>query len=270
MDPKTTLQENLELIRALATRQCFKYHLSREEVEDFTQEVIAKLLRDDYAILGQYHERCKLPTYLAMVISTALRDHVNHLWGKWRSSAAAKALGQDAVALERLVVRDHWSFDEACQILRNDPKIHLDEAALAELAEKLPLHRQRWGRNRLDSGCDAAGRAAAGMSAPGHPLATVPESAEETLLRLERAPRLHKAVTALRQALTTLPAEDQLILKLKIESDFTVAQIARALALDQKPLYTRLPKILGRLRQELERRGIDPEDIRDILRDASS
>jgi RNA polymerase sigma factor (sigma-70 family) len=269
MDPKTTLQENLGVIRALAARQCFRYHLSREEVEDFTQEVFAKLLRDDGAILRQYQERCK-PAYLAMVISTTLRDHVNHLWGKWRSSAAAEALGQDAVALERLVVRDHWSFEEACQILRNDPKVQLDEAALAELAEKLPLHRQRWGRNRLNSGGDAAGRAAAGMSAPGHPLATVPESAEETVLRLERAPRLHRALVALREALTTLPAEDQLILKLKIESDFTVAQIARALAVDQKPLYTRLPKILGRLRQELERRGIDPEDIRDILRDASA
>jgi RNA polymerase sigma factor (sigma-70 family) len=270
MDPGKTFLECQPLIRKLAARQCAHYALSREDVEDFTQEVQLKLCADDYAVLRQFQERSTLATFLGVVISSKLHDYVDHLWGKWRPSAAAQEMGPVGVEMERLLVRDHLSFHEACQRLLTDQRIGKSEAELAGMAARLPQARLHWGRNRLDSGGDAAGHAAAERSAPANPLGGPAESAEGSVLRQERQPRRRQALTALAAAIQSLPAEDRLLLRLRFQSGLTVAEVARSLRREQKPLYPRLERILKRLRHHLQRCGIDAADIRDILRDADS
>ena len=51
---------------------------------------------------------------------------------------------------------------------------------------------------------------------------------------------------------------DRLILRLRFQDGLAVADIARALHLDQKPLYRRFEELLRRLRAALEAAGIDP------------
>lgn len=269
MDLEQTFLRCVPVIAKLAASRCRRYGFSHEEVEDFTQEVYKKVWSHDCAVLRQWEGRGSMATYLAMVVSKALMDHVDHLWGKWRPSAAACDLGFAAIELERLLFRDKRTFDEACHILRIDKKIQMSDSELAALAAKL-RPRPHWGRRRQDSGGDAAGRAAAVMSAPADPLASPPESAEDRLLRMERASRREKALAALETAMAALPKEDQAILRLRIWQEMKIVDIARRLRQEPKPLYARLAGILNRLCQELERLGIAAADIREILCDADS
>jgi len=74
-----------------------------------------------------------------------------------------------------------------------------------------------------------------------------------------------KRLTAkLFRALATLPAEDQLLVRMRTE--FKVADIARLRKMDQKSLYRRLDKIYVRLEKELERLGAGRQDVEHLLR----
>ena len=61
----------------------------------------------------------------------------------------------------------------------------------------------------------------------------------------------------------TLDGEDRIIVLLRTER--SVAEIARQLHLEQKPLYRRLDKILAKLRAAMESAGIRSSDVADML-----
>ncbi len=62
-----------------------------------------------------------------------------------------------------------------------------------------------------------------------------------------------------------LPDEDQLILRLRFDSEMTVAQIARALNLDQQVLYRRLYGKFTMLRKRLEAAGVSADDVTSLI-----
>lgn len=69
----------------------------------------------------------------------------------------------------------------------------------------------------------------------------------------------------LRASLAELPAEDQLILRMRFWDDSSVADIALMLRLEQKPFCRRLESIESRLRTTLTARGLVRERARDLL-----
>ena len=74
------------------------------------------------------------------------------------------------------------------------------------------------------------------------------------------------AVTAaLKRAIEGLTAEDAVIVRMRMWQAMSVADIARALHLPQKPLYRRVDRIYAELRRTLEAGGIDLQDVRDLL-----
>ncbi len=75
-----------------------------------------------------------------------------------------------------------------------------------------------------------------------------------------------KTQRALEKLRSTLAAEDRIILNMFYKDGFKVAQIARALHLDQKSLYRRIDKILRNLRNGFEDEGIRAEDVRELFR----
>jgi RNA polymerase sigma factor (sigma-70 family) len=259
--------ENLATIEKAAAHACRNYRLCREEVEDFTQEVKTKICVDDYAVIRKWQGRSSLPTYLVTVVQRALQDYANHLWGKWRPSAEARRLGPLAVDLERLLVRDHYSFGEACQVLRTDHGVKETEGQLAALAAQLPPRSSR----RLDSagGADGGTMGAAGdlgrrASEPRRlGFMAAAETADELVWSHERARRRQLALNALAAALNDLPAEDRLIAKLR--AGFSIVEIARLLERDQKRLYKRMERILKELRRSMERAGVSAGDVAEIL-----
>jgi RNA polymerase sigma factor (sigma-70 family) len=254
MTPKDLFLAHLPHIDKVVTHLCRRHHFRKEECEDFRGRVHLKFIDDDYATLRKFQERSSLKTYLTTVVSNEMKDYQNHLWGKWRPSAEAERLGPTATLLERLLVRDGYSFDEAVQEMRINRKVEMTWKDLANIAARLPSRspRQIEGEEGLRD-----------VPAPD-------EQADDRVVGEERAAARRKVWKALSEALKILSAEDRLILKMKM-TGFTVKQISIKLRSDQeqfqKQLYRRIEKLLRDLRRELERLGIRKEDIDDLFDD---
>ena len=240
MDAHAPYREHQEILEAALTRTCRRFRLSPTDAEDFASEFRLRLVREDYAILKRFEGRSSLHTYLIVVVTRAFHDWRNARWGKWRPSAEATRLGVLAQRLERLIVRDRHTIDEAEEILRTNLGMPISRASLDELVARFPT---RHGRRFVTE-----------QALEHRPTAEAPPDA--MLERDEAADAARHAARALSQALSQLPAEDQLILRMRFENCVAVADIARALQLEQKPLYKRIDRLLIDLRRSLERAGL--------------
>lgn len=254
MTPEDTFLAHLPHIDKVVAHLCRRHHFRKEECEDFRGRVRLKFIDDDYANIRKFKERSSLKTYLTTVVSNEMKDYQNHLWGKWRPSADAERLGPTATLLERLLVRDGYTFDEAVQEMQINRKVEMTWRDLEKIAARLPSRypRQMEGEGGLRD-----------VPAPD-------EQADGRIADEERATARRKVWKALAEALKILSAEDRLILKMKM-TGFTVKQISRKLRADQeqlqKQLYRRIEKLLTSLRKELERLGIRKEDVDDLFED---
>ena len=229
------------LIRRVISFTCRRRHLRAEEAEEFASTVLVKLVEDDYAIFRKFQGQSSLPTYLTTVIQRLCLDFLRANRGRPRASAEARRLGAVAIQLERLLYWDGFGFVEACRILRENHGVDASWQELEEMAGRLPsraIGRHHEGGERTEQ------------------LVGAVERPDEALSDRERAEEEERGVAALEEALATLDAEDRLILKMRFEDGFTIADVARALGLPQKPLYRRVNGLLRKLRKELEARGL--------------
>jgi RNA polymerase sigma factor (sigma-70 family) len=238
--------ENLPLIKEIVGHCCRKAHFLPQEAEDFQGHVDLKLFEDDYAVFRKYRGRSSIKTYLATVITNLARDYQDKIWGKWRPSAEAERLGPVAVRLERLLVRDQLSFNEACKILRGEG-VTLSVLELADLRAKLPPRSLR--RFVTDDKLE---------SEPSRDLRP-----DEQLEDKEREAVKRRVYAALLRAVKTLSQEDQILVRMWTE--FKVSEIAKILGMEQKSLYRRLTKVFAELKKALSREGIRRKDIEDLL-----
>jgi len=241
--------DNLKLVERVVAWACRTHYCRGEEAEEFAAQVKVKLVDDDYAVLRKYSGKSTLKTYLSAVVLNYFHDHRNHLWGKWRPSAEAVRLGEVAIKLEELVWRDGRSFDEACETLRTNFKVDIPQAELERIFARLPQKPQR----RLVSEDELSERQA---------LEARPEA--RILEQQQRANR-RRVATALEEALASLPDDDLLVIRLCILKGMKIADVARSLGLDEKALYRRKDRILARLRQALEERGVTWPEVADLL-----
>src|SRR5207237_957573 len=135
-------------------------------------------------------------------------------------------LGDLAVAFEQLLNRDGRSIDEALPILRGRYPEATREG-LEQIAARLPERRARRHMVELSE--------AEGMATD--------DSTDENMLAAERQATAERLSCAMREAIAHLEPNDRLLLQLKFESRMTVAQIARALQIEQKLLYRRMDKL---------------------------
>lgn len=246
--------ENLPLIEEVIRFACRRHQMSGADAEDFAATVRLRLVEDDYAVLrkftGASGSEASLRAYLTVVIHRLLLDERIARWGKWRPSAEAKRRGLTALRLEELLYRDGLSAEAAYRRLLDEQQIHSTRAELEELRHSLPQRQKR----RLVSDADLQDRPAPASSRP-----------DTDLERSEAHAARDAALEQLRLALAQLESEDRAIVRLRFEQGLTVQQLAPLLALEPKPLYRRLEKILLRLRRSLEgalaRKGFDPRDI---------
>lgn len=240
----TELQLCDRVVRTVARRR----GLSVDEQEDFSSWAWLRLVEDGEAILGRFEGRSSIATYLTTVVHNLFRDYRIAKWGKFRPSATAKRMGTVAVRLEMLVARDGHSVPEAVEILLRNEGVPGSVESLEAMAAKLPVRAPR----RFE-------REQTLEQLPGR------ESAEDLALGREAAAAAGRVEVALDEALSTLSPEDRLILKLRVHDGFTVADIARSLHLEQKPLYRRLDQLTSRLRLEMEARGVRREDVTEVV-----
>ncbi len=242
------LTANLPLIERAVAYACRRNRLDANEAEEFAAIVNLKLVENDCAILHAYEARSEFATFISVVVQRMALDYRIHLWGKWHTSAEAKRLGPLAIDLERLLHRDDRTLEEAVVLLAGEHD-GVTRESLAALAARLP---ERAPRLREVAIGDAEPRAQ--TSAP-----------EERLLEGERR-RTSEQLSAIMSAiLHRLPEQDQLILQLRFEGGMPMSDIARALQVDQRPLYRRVERLMRDIRVDLERRGVDASVVLDLI-----
>jgi RNA polymerase sigma factor (sigma-70 family) len=226
--------------------------MAAEDVDDFLSEVRLHLIEDDYGVLRRFEGRCSLPTFLAMTIQHLLFDYRARRWGRFRPSQAARRLGPVGVRLETLMLRDGKSPAAAAAALAAEGYTHAAGDA-EQLAAQFPKRKPRAlevGLHDVDDG------------EPG--LAAGTDSADGVAGR-ERLAVSRTVDDAMRAAMQDLPAEDRTILRLHFDAGMSVADIARSLALDSRPLYRRLSRICGVLRERLFAAGVSGAEVTDLL-----
>jgi len=231
---------NLPVIDAAIRQVCRRHRLAAAEADDFASEVRLHFIERNYEPLRKFRGDSTLRSFLIVVVQHLFLDYRNRLWGKWRPSAEAKRQGPLAMLVERLVTRDGWTVEQAVEIVRTNHGVDVTEAHRA-LYVKLT---QRAPARQFVAEVEADGIESA---SPAHDANVL--DAEQNF----RAKQVQTALDRVRQALT--PTE-RLILKMRFEDSIAVADIARALHLNQKRLYRTIEQLLATLRAGLEAEGI--------------
>lgn len=247
---ESLLLDHLEWIERVVASMCRRNGIWGDDAEDFASWVKMRLVEDDYAVFRKFRGESAITTYLTVVISMFLREYRVSRWGRWRPSVAARRNGPVAVRLEMLVNRDGHSIDQAVQILATEEGASLTTREAAALVAGFPRR-----SNVREVALDPANLEHATSTA----------GADDPLQLEERAEERGAAEAALASALEALDPEDRLIVKMRFWDGMTVADIARGLDLEQKPLYRRLDRALGRLRRDLEREGVGRETVVGLL-----
>ena len=243
--------KHLDWIDRVASMTCSSHGVWDADAEDFTAWVRMKLVEDDYAVIRRFLGNSELKTYLATVVVRHFIDFGREARGRWRPSAAAERLGAPAVDVERLVRREGYTLQQAGEKLRTAGRTTLSDAELARLLGQIPER--------------APLRPVVGEPATGLDAAPGVSRADERVVEAEADSRRAEVMGALGTALGQLAPEEQLIVQLHFAEGHTVADVARALRLEQKPLYRRVERLRARLRALLESAGLGGDDVRGLL-----
>lgn len=251
MTAEHTFLENLRTIEKIASFVARRNHLNTDDSGEFVQEVRVRLLDDDYAIIRKFEGRSEFSTYLTTVIKRLFQAWRTELWGKWRPSAEAKRLGDKAIALERLLTRDGYTFAEAVSELTTPANSPYTLAELEAIYVRLPLRNPR--PMLVSDEVTPEGMIA------------IDAEADDRVEMHERECIARKIAEAMDRLIKTLDADDQLILQLRFWQALKAPEIAQRLRMDQKKVYKRLDKLFPAMRRALEQAGITKADIAQVL-----
>lgn len=242
--------QHLSRIEKAAARAC-RQNAWATEAEDFAAWAKMKMMEDDYAVLRKFRGESEVVTYLTTVVVRYFHAYSRERRGRWRSSAAAERLGPPARELEMLVRRDGYRLAQAGEKLRTAGRTTLSDAALArllaQLPDRAPLRPVEVGEESLPGGAEARSRA------------------DERVLASEAEIRHREAAEALDRAMQRLSPQERMIVRMHLRDDRTLADVARTLRIEQKPLYRIVPRLRERLRRDLVAAGISPAEVRALL-----
>jgi RNA polymerase sigma factor for flagellar operon FliA len=254
-NPEILILEHLGWINRVSEMTCTQHGVWGPEAEDFAASVRLKIMEDDYAILRRHRGESSLKTYLAAIVHRKFLDHWREQRGRWRPSAEARRLGPPAPDLEALVYRDNYRLDQAGEKLRTSGRTTLSDRGLGRLLKKLPLREPLW---HQDVSTDAV------------PDTTEADArADDGVTRAERRVLRDHVTGALRRAMAQLTSEDQVIVRMHIVDGLSLADVARALMIEQKPLYRRVKRLRELLRTIMEAEGVHGDDVQDLMEEVS-
>ncbi len=254
MHPRELFETHLDVIERAIHRVCLDARVTGADEEDFASVAKLALLANDGAILQKFEGRCSLSTYVTIVVRRLLVDQMRSE-GRWYVSAEARRRGEVAMLLDRLLHRDHNTFAEASAIvIARYPDV--PAAELKEIAAALP---ERAARPRLVPIDEQVEEQHAAR-----------ESAEERVLARELSERSASVGQILGAALAAMTAQDRVVLRLRYAKGSSIADIARALRIEQRPLYRRIESLLDDLRRALQQAGIDAVSVTDLIGNAGN
>ena len=239
----------LPVIDDVAGQVCRRHRLNAAEADDFRSEVRLHFIERNYEVLRKFEGRCALATYVNVVVQRVFLDFRNRMWGRWRPSTEARRLGPTAILIERLVTRDGWPLEQALEMITTNHQIEIDETH-REFCKTLSA---RAPGRRMVSEDDAAE-----VASPG-------PSADANVVMAERDFAIKRVQAALERARQGLPAMDRLILKMRFDDRAAVSDIARALHLEQRPLYRTIERLLKTVGDAMRADGISQADIETLV-----
>ena len=247
MEPAELFREQLPLIARVVGSVCRRAGLRDADAEDFGSMVTLALIENDYAILRAWEGRAPLGAYLTVVAQRLLARERTRLWGRWHASADAERLGDAAVLLEKLLVRDGRSLDEAVPIVR---ALHpaVSENDVRALAERLP---SRQSRPRL-------------VALDGEELEAA-DSADARTREQEVRKVSERAACEVRETIAGWPPLDRRLMRFHFGAQMSIADVARVLDVPQRPLYRRVEALLRQLRAAIERHGAGAAVVEEII-----
>lgn len=226
-----------ETIESALAHACRVHRLVPDVADEFCSWARVKLLDNDQAILRKFQHRSAIRTFLITVVQRLYLDWRNAEWGKWRPTADARRFGDVGIELERLVLRDQLTYDEAVQTL-----VSRDVATRERCDTVWAQLPRRPRRKRADE---------AEVDVLASPLRA------SDALEAEASDALALDVNhALTRALATLPPADRVILQMRYWSGQTVARIATLTGENPKALYRRFERLAAELRRQLEADGV--------------
>lgn len=249
MTPDNPFEANLEAIERAIARVCREARLAHADAEDFASSARIALLADDCSILRRFEGRSSLATYVTVVVRRLLVD-ARRAEGRWYASAEAQRRGDAAVLLERLTRRDGRSLGDAIAAVRAvHPEISARE--LEQIAAALP---ERAVRAVIVALAEGDEERFAGIGA-----------ANDRVDALDTARRSKQMSEAALAAMASMAPQDRAILRLRFRAGASIADIARALGLEQRPLYRRMEALLASLRRAFETAGFDAGSVADLI-----
>jgi RNA polymerase sigma factor (sigma-70 family) len=250
-DAEVAFLEHLRWIDKISFLVCRRHGLWDADAEDFAAWAKMRMIEDDYAILRKFRGESQLKTYLAAVVSHQIHAYMRERRGQWRPSAAAQRHGSPAVELETLVRRDGYSLAQAGERLRTANRTGMSDIELARLLAALP---ERAPIRPIEVYADAVWESATDFN-----------SADARVMASEQERWRAELSAALERAMERLAHDDKMIVRLHYGYNHTIADVARTLRIEQKPLYRRIPQLRQILRGHLEGEGISAREVRAML-----
>ncbi|MEP7344391.1 MAG: sigma-70 family RNA polymerase sigma factor [Gemmatimonadaceae bacterium] len=250
-DYGSVLVQHLERIRRSVRLLCRTSGINESDAEDCCSWVVMKIVEDDYAVLRKFEGRSLIATYLTVVVARLVGDWRTAHWGRWRLSAEAKRLGPVACMLERLIYRDGCTLAQAIATIRSakgaaSPSDRELIAIFAKIPRRSPIRPRQTGEAELQ-------------------FVEAQDLADRSVDQEDQDAEWQRILEALDVALNRLDADDAVIARMRFFDGLSVAQIARALSIDQKPLYRRMIQVMSQLRAELDRLGFPRGRFTELL-----
>ncbi len=210
-----------------------RFALTDDQTDELRSQVWLKLLEQEGRVFRRFNGRSRLSTYLTKVIARIHLDGCRSASGRWRASAEARRTGKTALVLERLLMRDGLTFDEAYEVLKTNFRVAETREQLEALRLRLPVRAPR----------QVVGETALALIPSRDPVLEASMSTDHSLdASIKRA---------LHQSIRSLSLRDRRILILRFQHDWTAPQIAEHLGVTSKTVYRRLDQTLTNLRSSL-------------------
>lgn len=251
LNPQAVFLEHLGWIDRMAALASRKHGRLDSDVEDFASWAKIQLMENDYAVFRSFRGDADWKTFIATVVVRLSIAYSRKQQGRWRPSAAAVRMGTPVRELEQLVRRDGYTVEQAGEKLRTAGLTNLTDLELARLLESLgqrdPLRPVEVADDPELEGAESADRA------------------DERVEAAEALTERSALKAALLRGMDAMSYEDRMIVWMHYGEGRTLAYVARALNIEQKPLYRRIHKLRDLLRALLEREGVSSLDVRALL-----
>jgi DNA-directed RNA polymerase specialized sigma24 family protein len=242
-DPREVAVLYWDMVEDLVYRSRSRWKADEEEADAVESMVKVKLLEDDCRIIRDFRHESSFAHYLNTIVQWTFSDLFTRRFGKWHYSAAAERLGPIARKLEKAIVRDGYTQDEAVSMtLSSHPD--LSRRQLEDMLAQLPARQARPMKVSLDE-----------VPEPEHAA-----QADERAINGERLRLSGKVLATINEFMERLETTDRLLLQFLFDEGLKISSIAVMLQREQKSLYRRRDQLFTQLRKDLDDAGITRED----------